>query len=60
MFAARVLALARLGRIEEAREAEAWDRLHLTRSVPPPPGCASPEEFNAALEEFLKKQGVVK
>ena len=27
MFAAQVLALARLGRIEEAREAEAWDRL---------------------------------
>jgi uncharacterized protein (TIGR02466 family) len=53
MFAARVLALARLGRIEEAREAEAWERLQLTRRLPPPPGWASPEEFNAALAAEL-------
>ena len=53
MFAARVLAMARLGRIEEAREAEAWDRLHLTRRLPPPPGWASPEAFNVALAAEL-------
>jgi uncharacterized protein (TIGR02466 family) len=53
MFAARVLALARLGRIEEAREAEAWDRLQLTRRLPPPPGWASLEAFNAALAAEL-------
>jgi uncharacterized protein (TIGR02466 family) len=53
MFAAQVLALAGLGRIEAAREAEAWERLQLTRRLPPPPGWASLEAFNAALAAEL-------
>jgi uncharacterized protein (TIGR02466 family) len=52
-LAARVLALARLGRVDEAREAEARDRLQLTRRLPPPPGWASLEAFNAALAKEL-------
>ncbi|BGE84892.1 MULTISPECIES: putative 2OG-Fe(II) oxygenase [Methylosinus] len=53
VLAAQVLALARLGRIEEAREAEARERLQLVSRLSPPPGWASRQAFDAALAAEL-------
>ncbi|MFZ1920184.1 MAG: putative 2OG-Fe(II) oxygenase [Xanthobacteraceae bacterium] len=53
LIAARVVALARLGKIDAAREADGLERLQLRLSLPPPPGWNSREEFNAALAAEL-------
>ncbi len=53
LIAGQALALARLGRIDAAREAEALDRFWLSRRLPPPPGWESLEAFNAALAAEL-------
>jgi uncharacterized protein (TIGR02466 family) len=53
LLGARVLALAKSGDIEAAREAEGFDALHRTEQLPPPPGWDSIEAFNAALAQEL-------
>jgi hypothetical protein len=59
LIVAQVLALARLGRVDAARDADALDRLHLAQRLPPPPGWRSLEAFNAALAaELLRHPGL--
>jgi len=53
LFGAQVLALARLGRLEEAREIDGRRKLGMTCELPPPPGWNSIAAFNAALAEQL-------
>ncbi|MDX2104423.1 MAG: putative 2OG-Fe(II) oxygenase [Alphaproteobacteria bacterium] len=49
VLAAKALALANLGRIDEARAVSGWDRFFHQSSMPPPPGWESLAAFNAAL-----------
>lgn len=59
LFAARALALVRLGDIEGARGMVGRDRLARRTTLPPPPGWPSIAAFNAALAaELLNHPGV--
>lgn len=59
VLAAMSCALAKLGRIEEAREAFGFDRFLLETVLPPPPGWPSIEAFNADLAaELLAHPGI--
>ena len=53
LFAARMLALARLGRIEEARATTDLPAFRYRQSLAPPPGWADIDSFNIALVEEL-------
>ena len=53
LFAARALAFARLGDIGAARAMVGRDQLARRKTLPPPPGWASIEAFNAALAAEL-------
>ena len=53
LFAGRTLALARLGRVEDARAFENLAGFSLRRMLAPPAGWASLAAFNAALAEEL-------
>jgi tetratricopeptide (TPR) repeat protein len=52
-FAARVMALASLGRFDEAHQLDGRQQLGMADELPPPPGWASIHEFNIALAEEL-------
>lgn len=53
LFAAQVLALARLGRSDEARQRDGRGALGMVCQLPPPPGWDSIAAFNAALAAQL-------
>ncbi len=53
LFGARVLAHAQMGNVEEAREAEGFERFHTREYLTSPPGWGSIAEFNAALAKEL-------
>ncbi|RXD02127.1 hypothetical protein EQZ23_18435 [Sphingomonas sp. UV9] len=54
LFAARMLAFARLGRIEEARATTDLPAFRYRQPLAPPPGWADIGTFNTALVEELK------
>lgn len=59
LFAARALAYARAGKIDEAREAMGFDLFHAALELAPPPGWNSIHAFNAALAgELLSHPGL--
>lgn len=53
LFGARVLAYAKAGDMEKAREAEGFDKLHHSEQLEPPVGWDSIQAFNAALAKEL-------
>ncbi len=59
LFGARILAFARLGEIDAAREMAGFDLLARRTTLPPPPGWDSLDAFNVALaQELLSHPGV--